>query len=288
MTIFKAYKIGWTNLFSNKRMWLFLYLANLLFALAVAVPIKSWFASAAKHSLIINNSLAGFDFTFISDMLNQYGNSIPVLNNQFLMIIVLYSLLSILLSAGIIYVFFKNEKFSFGNFGRGSFKYFWRYLRLGIYTLIVNGLLLYLIFKLFSWLSGGLNIFEMESDAVLISSFKIAAPILLFFFILIKLVQDFTKIEIIHSDEKLLIKPIAYTIKKIASNLFAFLGLYFLNIIIAVGFIALYFLIKQLIPNNSSTLIPLFLFSQLFVLLRIALKLVNYKSAVEIFRIKTL
>lgn len=286
MSIIKAYQLGWSSLFKHKRMWFFLYVANLLFALAIALPIQNWFAAAAEHSLSINNSLHQFDFTFISDMLNQYGISIPVISNQLQMVILLYILFSILLNAGIIYVFLKPEKFSFANFGKGSFQFFWRYLRLSIYFLIAEGLLLYIIFKLYSLIAGSLNIFEMESDTVLINAFNVAAPIFVFLLIIVKMIQDFTKIEIVKSNERLLLKPIAKTFKNIASNLVSFFGLYLLNIIIAIGFIALYFLIKHFIPNSSATLLPLFIFSQLFVILRIALKLVNYKSAIEIYQNK--
>jgi len=282
----KAYCLGWKALFKSKIMWLFLFTANFLFALIVALPIKTLFNSAAANSLSINESLNRFDFTFLSDILNQYNMSIPIISNQLIMVIALYLLFSILLSGGIIYVFYLNDKFSFGNFGKGSFKFFWRYLRLSIYFLVIQSLLIYGAYKCYVIFSGGLNPFEMESDSSLISAFKIVAPIYMLLFIIVKLIQDLIKIEIIKSDETLLIKPIMSALNTIAKNFFSFLLLYLLNVIVAIGFFAFYFLIKNLFPISSQTVLPLFILSQLFILCRIALKLVNYKSAVELFKAK--
>ena len=113
MSFIIAYVQGWWETFRKIRMWILLYVLNIIFALVAAIPLFNILEEKASRSISIEKLLPGFDYQVVQDFLNQYGDMFTVVFNQSQILFILYFIFMIFLTGGILAVF-KNipEKLS--------------------------------------------------------------------------------------------------------------------------------------------------------------------------------
>jgi len=276
----KAYAKGWQFLFKNWKMCLILYAFNIGFAVVAAFPLNNYLQSTVAHTLSIQESLKGFNYAIISDFLNEYGTGLAVVFNQSLVILFLFLLVSIFLTGGILNVIkYYPSRFESGLFWQGCIKYFWRLFRLTAYFLIAQGLLLFVAFNVYTFISGGINFFELESDKQLVDAFKIVFPVYLFLVMLLFLIQDYIKIHMAHEEKFLLTKPIWQGIVLVFKNFIPFLLLYIFNLITFLLLFATYWFISDVFQTETlSMIILVFAISQISIIARIGSRLINLSS----------
>ena len=277
MSIISAYKKGWSDLFRLKKMWLLLYVLNLMFALVVAMPLNGLLKLSVGNSLKLNRSIDAFDYTMASDFLNHFGHAFNGILDQSVFVALLFIIVSVFLTGGIIYLLVSQVRFEFSNFFKGAGKFFWRYLFISILFLFVHGIILFVFFRIFS--SSGLNPLQMNSDAALLGKLMWLFPLYLFFAYLVFMIHDFVKIEIASSDITFF-KSLLNGIKKVFRNFLKYLGLYLMNLIVAAVLIAVFIYLRKSIGMRYFW--AGLLVSQLFVFIRIGLRVVRYGSAVSI------
>lgn len=280
MKAVKAYTKGWQFLFNNWKMCLILYAFNVGFAIVAAFPLNNYLQSTVAHTLSIQESLKGFNYAIISDFLNEYGTGLAVVFNQSLLILLLFLLVSIFLTGGILNVIkYYPARFESGLFWQGCIKYFWRLFRLTFYFLIVQGLVLFIAYKVYTFFSGGINFFELESDKQLIDAFKIVFPFYLFLVMLLFLIQDYIKIHLIHEEKYLLTKPIWKSVVLVFKNFLPFFVLYLFNLITFLLLFGAYWFISELFQTETLGMIILvFAISQVSIIARIGSRLINLSS----------
>jgi len=277
----KAYIKGWLFLFKNWKMCLILYAFNIGFAAVAAFPLNNYLQSTVAHTLSIQESLKGFNYAIISDFLNEYGTGLAVVFNQSLVVLFLFLLVSIFLTGGILNVIkYYPSRFENGLFWQGCIKYFWRLFRLTAYFLIAQGLLLFMAFKVYTFITGGLNFFELESDKQLLDAFKIVFPVYLFLVMLLFLMQDYIKIHIVHQEKFLLTRTIFQGVALVFKNFFPFILLYLFNLATFLIFFAAYWFISNTFQTETLGIIILvFAISQISIIARIGCRLINLSSA---------
>ena len=92
MNIFSAYKSGLKTTFRHWKLWLFLFLINLLFAFLAAGPFSDLMESELANSTVINDILGGFDYTvFLEFYLKNSGQIWSMIGQALTLIFVFFA-----------------------------------------------------------------------------------------------------------------------------------------------------------------------------------------------------
>lgn len=286
MKVLRAYTKGWSRVFRHKGIWGLMYLANLGLALFAAIPFSGFLGRTVGHSPALGKSLPGFDYTFIGEMLQNYGLQIDRLLDRTYFSIFIFLLVSIFLTGGALHIYRNNEmEFSWEAFWLGCRKYFWRLFRLAIYFLIVHGVLLFLFFAVFSSMSDGLNPFQMESEKQMLDAFMILGPFYLLCFTLVTMIHDYAKIHVVQKDERWLYQPFWDSFRITFKNIGRFLTLYCLNILTFLLTFGLYWWGSSFFEAiHISEITLLLIIGQLFIIARVAIRLVFWSSATYLYQ----
>lgn len=287
MTVFKAFADGFRQLWQYKRIVGLWYLSTLLFGLLVAYPIKHFLEANAGQSLRIRAIVKGFDYTFLNDFKNAYGSGIDPLLDQSILVFGLSFLLMIFLSGGAVATCLRDTKqYDRAWFWSQSAALFWRFTGLTLVFLVVQGFVLWGFWSLFSMLSGGFSSVKLENEAILLSNFKLLLPfygLILFF---TWLWQDYTKILLADSKGffSAIWKALAFQLRHILGS-----SLLYLLYAICWGFLIVgnYLLSSSFTIENQTSIFLSFGLSQLFVLGRFGVKLVNIGALSQFYKVKT-
>ena len=281
MEIFKIYLQAWRETFQHWKMWGLLYVLNVLFALLIILPFKSHFEAGLGNSLALEKLLKDFDFDILMDFLHTYGTGIlPSLTP---LIFLAYLLLQAFSMGGILTTF-QTENFQFALFWGNGSRYFWRMLRLAIYFLIVQVVLIAISFILVSSFAKGFSTDLLQSEVRIIKSlFGVGTPYV-FLAALVFMLHDYIKIQVVHSASTWLSRPSLQAIGFAMRHFLKTYPLYLLNMLVAFGGYALYKSIEmQLFASSAGKIFALFLLGQIFILFRIGARLVVLASANRFF-----
>lgn len=284
MAIIKSYQSGWKKVWKNKKMWGLLYLLNFVFALLSAVPFSGFLSKSVGHTLENSNMLNGFDYTFVSDLMREYASGLSVIMSLSQGVILLFFIFSIFWMGGILSILkLEEDDYSFRKFWQGSAVYFWRLIRLTFYFTFFQALLLGLF--AFIFLQQGVNPLEIESEVSIINSLMIMLPLYFLFATILFMIQDYAKIHIVHTKKKVIFHSIKKAFAFVIKNFRKCFGLYLLNILTFAVFFGIYWVLSNSFKSNSTpTIFLLFLIGQAFIFSRIAVKLLNLGSAMELYR----
>ncbi len=276
---------GLKALFSNWEMWLLVYGVNVFFALFVALPFNSFFKSSLGNSLAVNESLNRFDYTFISDFLNEYGLGFSQVLNQSYFVLALFLLLSVFLMGGIIdSLLGKRAEFSFKAFWTACHHHFWRLLRLTIYYFLFHIGLLLIFVQIFS--IGGLSPFELETDADVISRVQWVGGFYLFFVALIMMFQDYAKVKVVQTDERWITNSALAGIGFTFRHFFACMFLFIIQVLFFVFMTFVYITIrKQFFMSSEGTILLALFLGQIYLFGRMGVKLLRLSIAGEHIRV---
>ena len=290
MNPIRAYLEGWKAVFRNGRMWLALYLFNVLLALLAAFPFSGYLGKTIGQSLELQRSLSGFNYTFATDFLREYGQGLSGILDASLGFTGLYLLVSIALTGGILLVFRHfSGPFQWAVFRQGCARFFWRLLRLTLYFALLHISVLALFGGLFYLATGGLSIFQMETELELVRPLYFILPIYLLVAAVFFMVQDYAKVHIVQADESLLTRPIRQAFGLAFRNFGPFFLLYLLNIASLLVLFGIYWWISSRFQATSGgTIAGLFLLGQAFVAGRIGLRLLNLGSATYLYQKATI
>lgn len=282
MRIIKYYTEGWKSLLEHKRMILWLYLSQVLFAFLAAIPLSNVLHSAAGSSLAFSK-VELFNFGNIGELLINHRESIDLVLSQAQWLILLYLILSIFLSAGIASVIHYKSSgsltYSFGSFLSGASKRFFKFLRIGIYAFLSKIIILYLCYKLWLSVSGGLNLFSLESSDLWIKGAMIVIPILVLLISLMSLFFDHLRMHAVQSEMKWIFSAIKQTLQNIMKKPFTSIALYMLNLMTVSFILFIIALLRKSISQESMfTAFLALLLSQLIILIRLGFRVVNFKS----------
>lgn len=289
MTVFSAYKKGLTTTIQNKKLWLVLYGLNIGIALLAALPFSNLIESKLGNSLTINELLNGFSYTVLMDFYYEYVESVWAVLDQSILLLIAFLFLYIFLSGGILKTFLnEDEAFSFQNFWGGCGQFFWRFFRLTFYFLIFHSILLGLFTLLFMVCIKWADPNQLVSEVTLLTTAKFLVPLYLICAIILSLLQDYAKIQIISNNPRMINKSIISALRFVFSQFRKTASLYFLIVLTSIIIIFLYGLLQNLFSNQTGAgILLLFLLGQLFLFARIGLKLWNFAGASKLFKTLT-
>ena len=275
MSWFSALGQGFGQAWRYRRALLVMYVFIVFWAMFVAYPLYHLFDSTVGHSLLVKDMVKGFDYTLLNDFKNAYGTGLTPIFDQSVLAVGLSLLSLIFLTGGVLALVVERPKRYVPAFFWGkSVDFFWRLLRLTLYFAVIHALILGLFLFLFYTTSNGLSPFSLENEGIIAVNFKWIAPLYLavaaFFF----LWQDYTKLLLVEGDKKWIFQALWPAFVFILKNLGAYV-LYLLNSgLWLLLIISNYYLYTALDVVDFTTIILSLLISQVFILLRLTLKII--------------
>lgn len=285
--VFSAYLSGIRLLFFKWKAWVVVFIANIIFAFIIARPFGTLLDKVGANNEAALGGLLKFDTDFIVDLVNNFGSEISLIAGQATFFVVLYLILNIFLSGGIIesyiHVF---QRFTFGGFLSNCAKHFWRMMRLALYFVGAQVVVAVVLFSIYSKL--GLSPFELESETVLVRNTKIMLAIFAILMVWIDMVNEYAKVKVVIENERKFILPTLIDIKFFClRNFFSILFLFLLCGLTFLAFLGIYAAVNDVFVMRSMSTIILALFiGQIYLFFRVGVRLLFTSTAVDFLRNK--
>ncbi|MGD9344957.1 MAG: hypothetical protein PVH84_03790 [Candidatus Aminicenantes bacterium] len=294
MKVLNSFGNGIKRALLEPKMLVVLWLVNFVSASVVYFLFSGYLSDTIGHRLAASNFLERFDFKTFFELIIHEGQGLHWILYVGFILIFLYYLVSLFLHGGILTVLKsrgvitaterQNTRFA-PAFFQGAGKYFGRFFRLAIYSLIlwlVLGIIYYLLdLILKSFTAGGTN-----EQAIFIR--YLARPIIiLILYFLIRMICDYARIQIVVDDSKAVFKSLFQAVRFVFRNFFKTLILYYLMLITGLAIFVAYWFLQKMIP--AQTLLPIliaFLIGQIFILFRGWLKVALQAAQLHFYTYK--
>ncbi|MGD2110635.1 MAG: hypothetical protein PVI86_14750 [Phycisphaerae bacterium] len=138
MKVFDAFSEGTARIWLHKRVLFWLYVINVLFAAVLVVPFRRLAGELAKTDLA-DDFVSHFPLETGLEFWHHHASAFKGLGTSAVALGVLYLLLSVFLTGGIVAALTVGHRVSLRRFFHDAAKYFWRYLRLLILLVAVLG-----------------------------------------------------------------------------------------------------------------------------------------------------
>ncbi|MBN2408686.1 MAG: hypothetical protein JXE07_03025 [Candidatus Aminicenantes bacterium] len=275
MKILKSYGLGIKKASSQGKMVLVLWAFSLVFAAVVYLVGRGYFANALGQSAL-GETLKRFDTGLFLEMLTHHGAPLGMMFKLIVLLAFVYFWVSIFLAGGILHVLLSANESAAQEPGRRRFgavffqgvgRYFGRFFRLEIYSLILW--VGFFIFQWILWLLAGTLTAQGSNEKMIFYVFWtwLALSLILVFFI--RMILDYARIIIAWTDTRRVWRSLWEATGFVFKRLFGTTALYYLLFITGVVIFLVYWGIHSRIPTDFLGAIWLaFLIGQIFILSR--------------------
>jgi hypothetical protein len=289
--VIRSYGGGIKEATLQPKMIFVLWLRNFIFGIAIFYLFFRFLTRAIGNSVLADSLLERFDFSVFFEVLFHHGDSLNVILMVGLVLLCLYFLVSIFFYGGILSILTlppeaKEVKGLFAQtFFQGAGKFFGRFFRLSIYSL-----LLWAVFILINLLLNPVEKFltgDGNNEWMTFSIFWIRVAIGLFLVFLIRMILDYSRVEIVILDSRAVFLSLFKTIKFVFQKFSKTLALYYLLVLTGITVIIIFWLVRSYLPSFSSpwlTMLVPFVVAQLFIALKGWLR-IAFQSAQLVFYI---
>jgi hypothetical protein len=130
-------RAGWSLVWRRLRLLGWLYALNLALGLFAAAPLASMIGPLLDHSLAADRLYHSFDLPTFAELLAEPAVTLSSVAAGSLLLAVVFLVLMLLLTGGILKVYNEDRTFTTGEFFAAGGEFFWRFLRLMIFLLVV-------------------------------------------------------------------------------------------------------------------------------------------------------
>jgi len=268
--------------FYNMKLWIFLYIIQIVPALLVSIPVNSAFARFAGKSAVVDSIFNGNIFSvplmefnvYNKDILSYAGNLLPLL-------LILFYFLYLFLKGGIIYRFSeRNKTFEFPELMKKSAEYFPNFIKIAL----VSVLFLLILFLLNIPVSILLKRLAGDSEPLIVLFLFCRILLNICFLIIIKAAFDYAQISTVILKKKKVFKSVKNGWRFFSQYPFKVLGLIFYFFLFFIVFSIIYYLINMLIPvRYAFGSIMSILFRQIWMFVKAGLLLTLISAEVNLF-----
>lgn len=246
-------------------MVLLLWFFNFLFGFIVFYLLYNRLMEALSQSAISEGMLSKVNYHFVFEFLTYHGQALGTIRSVALVLIGVYVLVSLFLFGGILHTLVETQKTSFSQrFFQGCGKFFGRFLRLFVYSLILWFILLVFMFILYQ--VGRTLTGKGANEQLAYYLFLIEVAIALFFIFFINMIQDYARFKIVIEDSPYVFRSLFQSIGFVLKRLGGTLVLYYLLVLTGVVIAVVYWGLRSVIPFSSAAAILItFLVYQLFI-----------------------
>ena len=283
MILSRSIQQGLQYTWRYQRVVVLMYLLTLVLATVVAYPLQQLLTSTVGHSLLVNDLIQGFNYTFLNDFKNAYRGSFTPIVNQSILVLALSYLLFSFFTGGYVALFTEQpDRYEAKLFWTNCALFFGRIFRLSLFFLLLQGGLLFGFLSIFYQMTSGFSLFELECEQIIIENFYLLSPIYFIISSILFLWQDLSKIILVQEQKKWTLTAIGsgfrFTLRYFLRSYLLYLLLFCFWLLLV---ISNYFLSTSVTIIDATTIGYSFLLSQLFVFLRLYLKLWTTSSLVE-------
>jgi hypothetical protein len=270
--VLRSYGGGIKEATLQPKMIFVLWLRNFIFGFAMFFLFFRFLTWAIGNSVLADGLLERFDFNVFFELLVHHDESMNLIFMVGFVLFLLYFFVSVFLYGGILSILTlppeaKEVKGLFAQtFFQGAGKFFGRFFRLSIYSLI-----LWAVFILINILLNPVGKFltgNGSNEWMGFYFFWIRVTIGVFLVYLIRMILDYSRIEIVILDSRAVFLSLLRTIKLVFQKFGKTLALYYLLVLTGIAVIIVFWLVKSYLPSFSSpwlTLLVSFLVAQLFI-----------------------
>jgi len=283
MSPWAAFKKGSARVWLHKRLVLWLYLINLVFAAVLVFPFRNIVGKIGKTDLA-DDFVAGFQVDSFTDFWSHYSLQLKSLGYSAVGLGALYLIVNVFLAGGIVATLAAEHRVSLRRFLNSASRYFVRYLRLLIFLVVVIGLAA-VGYK--TWVKPFVE--DLREDATTdVASFLwrvLSAVFILMLASLILMVFDYAKIRTVVDARRSMILAAASAFAFSFRRFWRTVRLFYLNL----GFVSVLFILYLLVENQFSNATKastwgLFAVQQIFILSRIWMKLSFFSTQLVFYQ----
>ena len=272
MSPWTAFKQGTARIWSHKRLIVWLYLANLLFASVLVLPIRKIVGEISNIDLA-DEFVSGFQLDLFVDFWAQHSSALKSVALTAVGLGVLYLIINVFLTGGIVASLASAHGVSLRRFFYSASRYFWRYLRLFVLLAVVVGLLLagYGL-----WLDELVDNLRRDSTTDVASFLwrAIAVTVMLVFFSLVMMVFDYAKIRTVVDGRRSVFVAACAAFGFSFRRFLRTVSLFYFNLVIVGILFAVYLIVEDRFSNaTTASMVSLFVVQQIFILSRIWMRL---------------
>ena len=274
MKILTSYFNGFVLAYRAKKLVTTIFFITLFIALIIAIPFGSTLGKKAGNSMAFVSLIKGFNFSVYQDFMNQFSGSIYPFISVAIWMGVFYLLFTIFFEGGVLDILIRNErKYSLITFWGAGARYFSRFLRLAVYSVVVQVVIVLAVYI------PVINILDSVSanaanEKTLFYILLTGVIIHLIFFIFILTVTDYAKIMMVENKNykplKTLIKSFGFVLRHFLSTYSLYLSLLIMPVAI---FIIYFWLEAQIGMSTGITIFIIFIVQQVFIWCRILIKI---------------
>jgi len=284
MGVFKAILNGIGTTARKPRITVILYAANLVFALLVALPVLALIQAELGHSLL-GTSVRPVDLMWIGEAVLKHGESLAAIVAGFAGAGLAYFVLQIFLYGGTVGRIIDREgPARLGAFAGDSGRYFWRFVRLFLISVVFLALTLGAIMGLVS------AIFEPLSKAavtewvpLILSNAHFLIALLLLS--IVHMVIDYTRIAVVADEERRVLKALRHALTFLKTRFFRAWSIYLLIVAATVaGSVIFYVLLGRLAAPTVAAAVAAFLWMQAYVFFRVWIRTLFVAAQSEYYR----
>lgn len=280
-TITEAFRQGIQYAFKYWRVSLIYWLATLGLSMVVALPFRSTLLAETGNSMILNNLIAGFNYTYLNDFLQNYGSALTPLLNQSIVALVVQIFLLVFFAGGLTKtIVVAPERYDSRLFWGGSGYYFWRMLRLTLLFVVLHVIILLLFGWLYLTVTKGMSLANLDSEAIITSCLRWLIPLYVLVASVPMLWQDYAKLYLVKLDKTWIWSSVRESGSFVRKNFLKVYGLYLLVLVITLAVFGLNYLLQGVfVVQSVGTIIISFFLTQFLVIIRFACKVLNLGSA---------
>ena len=285
MRILKTFEQGFQTTNKRVRMVVYLWLINFVFSLLIVTPVYFLINKDISRSLMADQIAKGIDFLWLGDIIYKYQDFFPALVGWFLIPGIFFLLLYIFLNGGIIgRIAAQDEKINMTSFFSDCGKYFLRFLRVFLISLVVY-------FVVFGGIFRGISaLFKLwtknaSTEWPLILSSILTFLIQVLLFSIVRMFFDYVRVRLVVEDSKKTIRATLLNLAFIGKRFFRAWSLYLLVGLIVVIFGIVYLAVCQLLPKIGLLVILVFIWQQAYILTKMWTKILFYSTEYHFFNV---
>jgi hypothetical protein len=284
MGIFKAIGIGIATTFRKSRLLVILWVVNIVYAAVVVSPLAFLAQKELGHSFLGSN-VRPFDLQWLGEAVLKYQETLPAIGGGLLLAAFLFLALYVFLNGGIIGRLVDREgRAALGVFFADCGRYFWRFVRLFLLSLVFFVLTFGVVLRLLSALISSLiENARTEWTSVILSNLHFLVALLLLS--VVHMVFDYARIAVVADEEAKVLKSLSHALKFLKKRFFRSWAMYLLIVAAFLAGTAVFYAVHGLLAGPTVPFVLLgFLWMQVYVIFRIWTKTLFFAAQAEFYR----
>jgi hypothetical protein len=259
-----------------------LWTTNFVFAFALTYPVYSLLNADLIHSTLNSHFTGEFDFLWFIQFMFINKKTILGIPGLLLSLTGIYNLIQLFYSGGFISVLMNPGKNHWVDFFFGGVKYFFRYFKLFLWTILLYALAVWANVLTYSGVQLILN--SYESPFIVLGINIVRNSLFLFFICSVNLLVDYTKVVVCSTDQSKIRFSFLKAVRFIRDNFKNALIVYLLcALFVAIAAVG-YNILDSFIPKTSLALIIVtFFIQQLLVIFRFLIKILFFSTEVVLY-----